>query len=68
MSRTETGIRLTSTRLLGEMFDLLEKGHVKPIQPMKIFRFENIVSAFRYMRDGKHMGNPTKEKQTRKSW
>ncbi len=36
--------------------DLASKGHIKPISPMTIFPFEDIVSAFRYMRGGNHVG------------
>lgn len=35
---------------------LLEEGHIKPISPIKVFPFDQITAAFRYMRDGKHMG------------
>lgn len=35
---------------------LVEKGHVKPISPMKVFRFEDIVEALRYLRAGTHLG------------
>jgi Zinc-binding dehydrogenase len=43
-------------RLLSELFDLIEKGHITPISPIKIFTFEDIPSAFRYMRAGNHIG------------
>ena len=36
--------------------DLIEKGHVQPISPMKVFPFEDIVSAFRFLRAGTHIG------------
>lgn len=36
--------------------DLIEGGHVKPIQPIKVFPFEDIPSAFRYMRGANHIG------------
>jgi D-arabinose 1-dehydrogenase-like Zn-dependent alcohol dehydrogenase len=36
--------------------DLVEKGHVKPISPMTVFPFEDIVSAFRFLRAGTHIG------------
>ena len=38
------------------MMDLLQKGHIKPISPIKTFPFEDISSAFRFMRGGNHMG------------
>lgn len=43
-------------RLLGQMFDLIAQKHIKPILPMKIFPFEDIPAAFRYMRGGNHIG------------
>ena len=36
--------------------DLIEKGHVKPIHPITTFPFEDISSAFRFMRGASHMG------------
>lgn len=38
------------------MFKLLADGHIRPIDPITVFGFDDITSAFRYMRDGKHMG------------
>lgn len=35
---------------------LIEKGHVKPISPIKTFAFEDIPSAFRFMRGANHIG------------
>ena len=43
-------------RLLKQVFALLAEGHIKPIHPITTFAFEDIASAFRFMRDGKHMG------------
>ena len=43
-------------RLLKQVFALLVEGHIKPISPITVFPFEGIASAFRYMRDGKHIG------------
>ena len=43
-------------RLLSDVFALLAEGHIKPISPVTVFPFDDIASAFRYMRDGKHMG------------
>ncbi|KAL9115464.1 MAG: hypothetical protein Q9227_000785 [Pyrenula ochraceoflavens] len=48
--------RSLMARLLNEVFDLLAKGHIEPIRPITIFSFDDITSAFRYMRDGKHIG------------
>lgn len=36
--------------------DLFEKGHIKPISPVKLFSFEDIASAFYFMRGGSHIG------------
>lgn len=41
---------------MSQMFDLLKKGHIKPIFPIKSFSFEDIPSAFRYMRSANHIG------------
>lgn len=38
------------------MMDLMQNGHIKPIAPIKVFSFEDIVSAFRFMRGGSHVG------------
>ncbi len=38
------------------MMDLASKGHIKPIAPVTVFPFEDIVSAFIYMRGGNHLG------------
>ena len=43
-------------RLLNQVFALLAEGHIKPISPITVFPFEEVASAFRFMRDGKHMG------------
>ncbi|KAI1747185.1 reducing type I polyketide synthase [Xylaria castorea] len=42
--------------LLSESFELFEKGHIKPIAPIKIFPFDKIPNALRVMRSGKHIG------------
>ncbi|KAI9676001.1 MAG: Type I Iterative PKS [Caeruleum heppii] len=42
--------------LLKQLFGLIEAGHVKPISPIKTFSFEDIPSAFRYMRGANHIG------------
>lgn len=44
------------SRLLSELMNLVEKGHVNPISPITVFSFEDIVSAFRYLRSGTHIG------------
>ena len=43
-------------RLLKQFMDLIKAGHIKPIQPMKVFPFEDVASAFRYMRGATHIG------------
>jgi NADPH:quinone reductase-like Zn-dependent oxidoreductase len=45
-----------ASRLLSELMALVDKGHVKPISPITVFPFEDIVSAFRYLRSGGHIG------------
>ncbi|KAI1348370.1 reducing type I polyketide synthase [Xylaria sp. FL0043] len=42
--------------LLKETFGLYEKGHIKPITPTRAFKFDEIPSALRLMRSGKHIG------------
>ncbi|KAK7422917.1 hypothetical protein QQZ08_009273 [Neonectria magnoliae] len=45
---------------VGEHLDLLselvEQGHMKPINPIKVFSFEEIGDAFRFLGSGKHIG------------
>lgn len=43
-------------RLLAEMMDLYGKGAIKPISPITVFPFEQIVDAFLFLRGGKHLG------------
>jgi hypothetical protein len=43
-------------RLLKQLMGLIEEGHVRPISPVKTFAFEDIPSAFRYMRGANHIG------------
>ncbi len=45
-----------ASRLLKQTFELLAKGSIKPIAPMKVFPLTEVTAGFRYMRDGKHMG------------
>ncbi|KAJ5936907.1 Acyl transferase/acyl hydrolase/lysophospholipase [Penicillium verhagenii] len=42
--------------LLGEIFDLINGGHVGPINPITRYPFEEVIPALSYMRSGKHMG------------
>lgn len=44
------------SRLLDQLMGLIEKGHVKPIDPIKTFSFEEIPSAFRFIRGANHIG------------
>lgn len=43
-------------RLLHQMMDLAEKGHIQAIAPVKLFPFEDVLSAFRFMRGGNPIG------------
>ncbi|TQV91949.1 polyketide synthase [Cordyceps javanica] len=43
-------------RLLGEIFELVNAGHVKPIQPITTFGFDDIPSALAHIRSGRHIG------------
>ncbi|KAL9121206.1 MAG: hypothetical protein Q9187_002242 [Circinaria calcarea] len=44
------------TRLLDQIFDLVDAGHIKPIHPVTIFGFDDIPSALAYIRSGRHIG------------
>jgi NADPH:quinone reductase-like Zn-dependent oxidoreductase/malonyl CoA-acyl carrier protein transacylase len=58
-------------RLLSDVFDLMEKGHVKPIAPITVFPMAEVESAFRTLQGGKIMGKivivPGKDDQVRVS-
>ena len=41
---------------MAQLFDLINAGHVKPIQPIKTFKFEEIPAAMAFMRTGRHIG------------
>ena len=43
-------------RLLTQLMGLIEKEHVKPISPIRTFAFEDVSSAFRFMRGANHIG------------
>jgi hypothetical protein len=47
---------LIASSLFAEIMDLVTKGHIKPISPVTVFPFEDIVSAFRFLRAGTHIG------------
>ncbi len=38
------------------MMGLMEEGHIRPISPIKVFLFQEVDSALRYMRAGNHIG------------
>ena len=38
------------------MMDLAEKGHIQAIAPVKFCAFEDVLSAFLFMRGGNHIG------------
>ena len=42
--------------LMRQLFELLDTGHIQPIRPIKVFPFEEIPSAFAFMRTGRHIG------------
>lgn len=44
------------SKLIAEMMELYVKGHIQPIFPMKIFPFEEVGEALRYLRGGSHLG------------
>ena len=46
----------TIARVLSKMFSLINDGHIKPITPMNVFSYQDIKSAFRFMRTGNHTG------------
>lgn len=43
-------------RLLDQIFDLINSGHVKPIYPITTFGFDDVPSALAYIRSGRHIG------------
>lgn len=43
-------------RLLGEIFCLMEGGHIKPIHPIKNFGFNQVIPALTCMKRGQHIG------------
>ncbi|KAE8316710.1 KR-domain-containing protein [Aspergillus transmontanensis] len=42
--------------LLDEIFDLVNTGHIKPVQPITTFNLDNIQSALALIRSGRHVG------------
>ncbi|KAK4215364.1 hypothetical protein QBC37DRAFT_459225 [Rhypophila decipiens] len=43
-------------RLLKEVFDLVEAGHVGPIHPVTVFPVDQVIPALSYIRRGQHVG------------
>ncbi|KAH0436371.1 polyketide synthase [Colletotrichum camelliae] len=43
-------------RLLGEIFALVNSGHIKPIHPITTFGFDAVPAALAYIRSGRHIG------------
>ena len=43
-------------RLLTQLMGLIDEGHINPISPIKTFTFDDIPSAFRFMRGANHIG------------
>lgn len=43
-------------RLLNEIFDLIEAGHIKPIRPITVYSFNKVIPALSYLLSGNHMG------------
>ncbi|KAK4868058.1 hypothetical protein LT330_007256 [Penicillium expansum] len=56
LSYTRTITNELVGNLLGEIFDLVNSGHVRPIHPITRYPFDQVISALSYMRSGKHMG------------
>lgn len=46
----------SSVRLFEEVFSLIEDGHVRPIHPILVFGFEEVVEALSHIRRGNHIG------------
>ena len=57
----------TNDRLLSELFQLLEEGLLSRICPVKIFGFDEIPKAYRYMRQGNHIGKIIFSRNARES-
>jgi hypothetical protein len=43
------------TKLLAEVFDLVNAGHIGPVHPVITYRFDYVIDAIALMRSGKHM-------------
>jgi NADPH:quinone reductase and related Zn-dependent oxidoreductases len=44
------------SRHMSKLFELIERGHVRPINPIHQFSWTDIPSAIRFLRAGKHIG------------
>ncbi|KAI4116922.1 MAG: hypothetical protein LQ345_002740 [Seirophora villosa] len=44
------------SRLLDQIFELVDAGHLKPIHPITTFGFDEVPSALAYIRSGRHIG------------
>ncbi|KAF7917217.1 uncharacterized protein EAE98_010322 [Botrytis deweyae] len=55
-SYTENIVDPLISRLLDQIFELVNGGHVKPIHPVTIFGFNDIPAALAYIRSGRHIG------------
>lgn len=45
-----------TSKIISRMLDLIANGQIKPIAPVTIYPFSEIVDAIRYMRGGSHIG------------
>lgn len=43
-------------KLLAEVFDLVNAGHIGPVHPVTVYGFHQVIDALSEMRSGKHMG------------
>lgn len=55
-------IAYVKNSLLSEVFQLLDKGHIKPISPIQTFPFTGIPAALRMMRSGKQTHRKARHK------
>ncbi|KAA8565524.1 hypothetical protein EYC84_009381 [Monilinia fructicola] len=55
-SYTENIVDPLIERLLDQIFEMVDGGHVKPIHPVTVFGFDAIPAALTYIRSGRHIG------------
>ncbi|KAB8293815.1 hypothetical protein EYC80_009297 [Monilinia laxa] len=55
-SCTENIVDPLIERLLHQIFELLDGGHIKPIHPVTVFGFDNIPAALEYIHSGRQIG------------